>query len=200
MTGPIAVVGAGTIGTTLTQAWRDAGLEVRLGARHPDRGSTITIESALEGADVVVLSVPFQAMDELIPRVGGMLADRIVVCPGNMVRLMDDRRMVTGLPPGTTVGRAFQARLPQAVVVRAFSHFAAELLATRARPPDAAMRWAVAIASDSPAAVEVTARLVDLAGFDPYSLGDLNGSAALDPGGVLFASLLTVGDIRARLG
>lgn len=49
------------------------------------------------------------------------------------------------------------------------------------------------------AGLNVTSELVDLAGFDPYSVGTLAESSTLDPGGLLWGSLLTAGDIRARL-
>ena len=201
--GPIALIGSGRIATALATAWMDNGLDVRVGARRVGspvaRTTSITIEEAVRSAMVVMLAIPHQALDEVLPPITAALDGRVVISCANPVRVLPDGSFVPDLPDGLTAGSALQVRLPASKVARAFSHLPAETLTTRAAPASAAMRHAVAVAADAAQALDTTAQLVDLAGFDPYPLGSLADSASLDPGGLLWASLLTAGDIRARL-
>jgi 8-hydroxy-5-deazaflavin:NADPH oxidoreductase len=201
--GPIVLIGSGRIATALATAWMDNGLDVRVGARRAGspvaRTTSTSVEQAVRSAMVVMLAIPHQALDEVLPPITAFLEDRVVISCANPVRVLPDRSFVPDLPDGLTAGSALQARLPASKVGRAFSHVPAECLTTRATAASAAVRHAVAVAADAPQALDTTARLVDLAGFDSYPLGSLADSAPLDPGGLLWGSLLTTGDIRARL-
>jgi len=89
----IAIVGAGSFGTTLAHVWSSAGHEVHLWAREPEVVESINNDNrnclfnsqfelhpamrahgelvkALEGADAVFLAVPSKFLRELIPQLG----------------------------------------------------------------------------------------------------------------------------------
>jgi predicted dinucleotide-binding enzyme len=202
----IAVVGFGPIGRALSRAWLDAGHDVVIGNRNPDRlagdltqfpGARCTQwTSAIADCDVVALAVPYPALDDVVAD-PARLAGKVVIDPSNPVQLSADGRIVSGLDAPGTVGQALAGRVPEAFVVRAFTHVMHELLATRGQVQPGL--WAMAMAGDDVAAKELVAGLVRATGFVPVDLGGLPDSAPLDPGGVLFPNMFTVADMHHRL-
>jgi len=92
----IAIVGAGSFGTTLAHLWSSAGHEVHLGAREPEGVDSINHENRnclfnsqfdlhpamrahgelgamLDGAEAVFLAVPSKFLRKLIPQLGAAL-------------------------------------------------------------------------------------------------------------------------------
>lgn len=81
----IAVIGAGPVGRTLAAAWVKAGHQVAVGSRNPESaavptGAAVTEPlAALEGARVVVYTIPGSAMPEALAAHTVALGDRIVI-------------------------------------------------------------------------------------------------------------------------
>jgi predicted dinucleotide-binding enzyme len=86
----IAVIGAGSVGSTLAGAWVGRGHTVVLGSRRPDDSevteqatsigaTTATLGDAVSGADVVVCTIPGGAMEDFIDDHAGALAGRILI-------------------------------------------------------------------------------------------------------------------------
>src|SRR5207237_8357116 len=86
----VAVIGAGSVGSTLVRGWRQAGHTVVIGARRPDdagaaslaqdAGATVdTPAGAIDAADVVVCTIPGSAMRTFIDEHAAALAGKIVV-------------------------------------------------------------------------------------------------------------------------
>ena len=82
----IAVVGAGSVGATLGQAWIERGEDVIWGVRNPSdpkyaalpRERVKTAADAGKGAEVVVIATPWSAAQAAIKSLGS-LADKIVI-------------------------------------------------------------------------------------------------------------------------
>lgn len=79
----IAVIGAGRVGSTLGMRWSAAGHDVLYGVRTPDdpkyEGLEVeTVGDAIEGADVVLLAVPWRAARDAVAEIGDV-GDRIVI-------------------------------------------------------------------------------------------------------------------------
>ena len=114
----IAVIGTGNIGATIGRAWARAGHEVTFGSRHPDddaapgdTGAAVAgIADALDGAEVVLLAVPAQAVD-------GFLADHAARLDGLLVIDATNR---IGAPVVNAAPQIAQAA-PRARYVRAFN-------------------------------------------------------------------------------
>ncbi|MGP3971688.1 NADPH-dependent F420 reductase [Streptomyces sp. 6N223] len=205
----LAVLGAGNVGQPIGRHWAAAGHTVTFGSRSPERLSDFvallsggaraaSYAEAAEAADVVLLSVPHSALEELLETVGKRLAGKIVIDATNPVLLTDDGRVISTLGGGLTQGRHTAKLLPDATVVRAFTHVMDELLwsrGTRQRH-----FWGMALAGDEAEAKDVVAQLVHDAGFVPVDLGGLDDSAALDPGGVVFPHMFTPADLRVAAG
>ncbi|WP_121716542.1 NADPH-dependent F420 reductase [Streptomyces sp. E5N91] len=205
----IGVLGAGNIGRPIGRHWAVAGHEVAFGSRTPDQlaefagalrpaARATTLAEAVETSDVLLLSVPYSAWDDLLQAVGDRLAGKLVIDATNPMGLSEEGRIISTLDQGITQGRNSAKLLPEATVVRAFTHIMDELLWSRGTQQK--HFWGMAYAGDDVDAKEVVARLIHDAGFSPVDLGGLDDSAALDPGGAIFPHMFTPADLRAAAG
>jgi predicted dinucleotide-binding enzyme len=210
----IGIIGAGKIGRAAGRHWTSAGHTVTFGSRFPDgltffaqelgrRARAATLPAAATAGDIVLLSVPYPALDDVIDTLGDQLAGKIVIDATNPMGLSADGRITSTLGPGVTQGRRTAKVLPDSIVIRAFTHVMHELLWSRGTRQ--AHFWGMAFAGDAatPAgarAKTVVAGLIHDAGFTPVDLGGLDDSAALDPGGPIFPHMFTPADLRAAAG
>jgi 8-hydroxy-5-deazaflavin:NADPH oxidoreductase len=211
----IAILGPGKVGRAVGRLWTSAGHTVTFGSRSPgrltsfirelgDRARAATLtEAASTGGDIVLLSVPHPALDELLESLGDRLSGKIIIDAANPMGLSPDGRIISTLGPAMTQGRRTAKLLPDSIVIRAFTHVMDELLWSRGTGQ--AHFWAMAFAGDDaePKAAEaktVVASLVHDAGFTPVDLGCLDDSAALDPGGSIFPHMFTAAGLRSAAG
>jgi 8-hydroxy-5-deazaflavin:NADPH oxidoreductase len=203
----IAILGAGKIGQAVGQLWLRAGHTVCFGVRSPAKLSSVvealgpkasakSIEAAADG-EVVLLAVPYDAVDDVVAHSYSQLAGKIVIDATNPFALSPEGRIISSLGSGITAGSRMSQRLPHSLVVRAFSHVMEELLVSRGSSQSGL--WAMAIAGDDPAAKQIVSKLVRDAGFVPVDMGTLAESLPLDPGGALFPHMFTESDMRAVL-
>jgi len=110
----IAVIGTGFIGGTLGRALSESGHAVRFGSRHPGdddvaRGTAavvVPVAEALEGADVVILAVPADAVADVATEHAAALEGRLVIDATNkMGGTVTNGR--GDLPAGVRYARAF---------------------------------------------------------------------------------------------
>jgi predicted dinucleotide-binding enzyme len=131
----LAVLGTGTVGTTLGAAFAAAGHEVTLGTRDPaataERGDftlpLATFAHAVAGSDVVVLAVSGQVAESVLMEAGD-LGDRVVVDVTNPLDFS------LGFPPTLTVkdtdsmAEVLQRAHPEARVVKTLNTVNAGLM------------------------------------------------------------------------
>jgi len=178
----IAIVGAGRIGGNAARLWSRAGHDVTICfSRHPaqlaaraaelgDHVGAASTAHAVANADVVMLAVPWGAIDEALAE-AGPLAGKVVVDATNQYG--------PGAKPadGQTVAQFNAARMPGARYVRGFNTLTAGFQAeASSRPGDE--RAVLFICGDYPAAKGIVATLVEDAGFAPVDLGS-NADAAV---------------------
>ncbi|MFJ8982404.1 NADPH-dependent F420 reductase [Streptomyces sp. NPDC102282] len=205
----VGILGAGSIGRPLGRHWSAAGHQVTFGSRSPERLSDF-VSTACPGAraaglaetaetnDVLLLSVPYPAWEELLQQVGDALSGKLIIDATNPMGLSDQGNIISTLAPGLTQGRHSSKALPGSTVVRAFTHVMDELLWSRGTQQR--HFWGVAYAGDDAGAKETVRSLIHDAGFTPVDLGGLDDSASLDPGGPLFPHMFTPADLRAAAG
>ena len=165
----IGIIGAGNVGNALARGLKRAGNEVKV-AGH-ERGA---IRELVTWAEIVVLAVPFGALDELVNDVGVLLAGKIVIDVTNAV----DASMHLAVGFTTSGAEELQKKLPRSRVVKAFNtvfaqHMDAGRLGDRALTAFAA--------SDDAAA---RARVLELErgiGFDAVDAGPLENARLLEP-------------------
>lgn len=180
----IGIVGSGRIGSNLGRLLSRAGHEVIFSfSRDPARlaaaaaagpgARTGSPRDAVADADVVVLSVPWDAIDVALAETGP-LDGKVVVDTTNpfggdgLVPLADG-----------TSAQHNQARMPGARLAKAFNTLTAGFQADAAGRTGEDRVAMFYVAADAQAD-EVTARLITDAGFSPVSLGGLADSELLE--------------------
>jgi 8-hydroxy-5-deazaflavin:NADPH oxidoreductase len=171
----IAIVGAGRIGGNAARLWSRAGHDVvicfsrhpaELGARAAELGGDVSAAApadAVVDADVVMVAVPWSAIDQALEEVGS-LAGKVVLDATN--------QFGPGPKPaeGQSVARFNSARMPGARYVRGFNTLTAGFQAEASgRPGD--QRAVLFICGDYPAAKDIVAKLIDDAGLAAVDLG-----------------------------
>lgn len=204
----IGVLGAGQAGTVFARAVIGAGYDVVIAnSRGPhtlralveDLGSHAhgaTAAEAARAADVAFLAFPY-APHHVLP--AKELAGKIVIDNNNYMPWRD------GNYPEVDAGRATiqelrQRQLPQAKIVKAFSHIqfhgrippreptdSIPALLRLARPFGAADRKALVVSSDYPEAVDFISRLYAELGFDTVDNSPLAESWRSAPGTLMWA-------------
>lgn len=158
----ITIVGGGKVGRALARRFLAAGHEVRIASRHPASPSTVAevplvrLEEAAH-ADVVLLATPAAAVEEVVPRLGGL--DGTVVV---------DATNPFGLPDGASTVAVVQAAAPGARVVKAFNTLGFDVLAD---PTFGDGRPVLTVCGDDDGAVARVVELAASAGFEPLVLG-----------------------------
>jgi hypothetical protein len=180
----IAIVGAGRIGGNAARLWSRAGHDVLICfSRHPDQlaaraaelGDHVGVASpsgAVANADVVMLAVPWDAIDRALEEAGS-LAGKIVLDATN--------QFGTGPKPGQgqTVAQFNSARMPGARYVRGFNTLTSGFQAEASnRPGD--QRAVLFICGDYPAAKDIVAVLIEDAGFAAVDLGSNVDAAVME--------------------
>ncbi len=184
----IAVIGTGKMGSGIARLLAGKGEKVVIGARDPAKASKLAdeiggdaqgggIEAAVKLADVVILAVWYQQLEETV-RAAGDLTGKILVDISNPIT--EDFK---GLRIGHTTSAAeeLQALAPRATVVKAFNTIFAELLPAEAREGRDPVQ--VFVAADDDAAKKAVSDVVAKGGFQPVDSGPLTNARFLEPVG-----------------
>ena len=176
----VAIIGTGNVGAALGRRFAELGHEIVYGSREPGRASVerlvsasgpearaTTQEAAVRDADIVVLAVPWEVVEDLT-RTLGDLSGRVIIDPTNPRRIAEDGLRDYAFE-GSNAER-IQALAPDAHVVKAFSTLGAE---TMLDPAIAGGPVSVPIAGDDAQAKDVVAELVAGIGLEPVDVGPL---------------------------
>jgi len=188
----IATIGSGRQGGALGALFARQGHPVMFSSRHPEdlkdlaasAGPTAqagTVEQAVKFGDVVLLVVPYTAVEEIGKDYGQALAaKRLVIDVSNPIARRDGEAIVSWVAEQGGAGLATAKLLPGARLVRAFN-----AINFRRLPEDshrAGDPVGVPIAGDDPAAVALATRLIREIGFEPVLVGGLAMGKYLVPG------------------
>lgn len=205
----IGIIGAGMIGETMAKLWVDAGHEVRLASRHPEalkpvverlgkNASAGTAADAAKFGEVVMLTVPLNAIPGLAQDIGPSLAGKVVLDTGNAYEQRDGQtaREARQHPLGSAGWAA--AMFPLANWVKAFNTVYFKVLLSEAhREGD---RVGIPLASDHKEALEIATGLVRDAGFDPVIVGPLARGKEFEPNTKVYNTGMSGNDLRKILG
>jgi 8-hydroxy-5-deazaflavin:NADPH oxidoreductase len=186
----IAIIGTGKMGRGFAAALSSTH-EVVFGSRDPARagkavrstgaaGATSPADAAA-GADIVVLAVPWRAMEETLARLGDL--DGTVVVDVSAPYAAELEALGRG-----SSGEVVQKRLRRARVVKGWNHVWARHL-TEAEVDGIAS--SVLLAGDDPEAKEIVSGMARDMGFHPVDVGRIRASHHLDRlvGNMLFVKL-----------
>jgi hypothetical protein len=186
----VAIIGAGTIGSTIAANFAAGGQDFLLAGRDADaarkiaadldgHAEVVTVDEAVDRAGVLVVAVWLDDFKQFIAQYGPRLAGKVIVDPSNPVGPdgQGGYRKVIGQQESS--GQILAGLLPAgAVLVKAFGTLSAPSLAAAARQePD---RVVLFYATDDDAAGDLVAGLIRAAGFDPVRIGGLDQSIRIE--------------------
>lgn len=196
------------IGSTMAKLWADAGHEVRLSSRHPERlealvagmgprASAGTPTDAARFGEVAMLTVPLAAVPSLAPVLGPLLTGKVVIDTGNAYERRDGAVAVEASRHRDGSAGWAAAMFPGARWVKAFNTVYSKVLQREAHR--AGPRVGIPIATDDEEALEVVARLVRDAGFDPVAVGAVRRGKEFEPGTAFYNTGMTGPELRGAL-
>jgi hypothetical protein len=186
----VAIIGTGNIGGRIAAdfaaggldfllAGRDTGAAQKIAADLDGHADVVSVDEAVERADVLVLAVWFDAFQQLIAQYGERLAGKVIIDPTNPVGPdgAGGYRKVIGEQESS--GQILAGLLPPgARLVKAFGTLSAPSLSAAARQqPDRAVLF---YAADDDASGDLVADLIRAAGFDPVRVGGLDQSIRIE--------------------
>ena len=196
----VAVIGTGNIGSTLAANFAAGGQDFLLADRDQDRArkiaadlghaEAVSIDEAVERADVLVFALWMDAFEQLIARYGARLAGKVIVDPSNPVGPDDSGGYGKVIGEQESSGQILAGLLPPgARLVKAFGTLSAPTLAGAARrEPERAVQF---YAADDDAACDLVAELIRVGGFYPVRVGGLDQSIRIE----MFGDLHEVGGL-----
>jgi 8-hydroxy-5-deazaflavin:NADPH oxidoreductase len=196
----IGVLGAGMMAEALAGAWVQAGHEVLIGGRTPQKSAELakrigasagTLREAADFGEVILLAVRREGLTETLERAGapeGALAGKTVIDCGNAVDVTDFS-LVTW--EGKSLAEQAQHLAPGSHVVKAFNQAHARVW--QMTPPSFAGRpLAVPFAGDD-AGKKIARGLIADLGAEPLDAGDLSQARHLEAMAIVIIRLLFSG-------
>jgi 8-hydroxy-5-deazaflavin:NADPH oxidoreductase len=180
----IAIIGAGNVGKALTGSALKAGHSVtvssagsesaRSAAEATGARAAESNRAAVEGADLVVLAVPYTAVDDVLGSIGDAIDGKVVVDATNPLK-PDYSGLATSDRSGA---EEIQAKAPRARVVKAFN----TVLAARQADPKVAggLRVDGYVAADDEEAKATVLGLAEAIGLNPVDAGELAKARELE--------------------
>ena len=188
----ISTIGAGREGGALGALFVKAGHPVMFSSRHPDNLKSFvdglgplaragTVAEAVEFGDVVMVVVPYAAIEQIGKTYGNALAKKVLVIDvSNPIARRDGDEIVKWADEQGGAGLATAKLLPGAHIVRAFNAINYAKLLTDAHRQGELV--GVPIAGDDPHAVAIASGLIREIGFEPVVVGGLAMGKYLVPG------------------
>lgn len=165
----IGIIGKGNVGSALARGFGHAGHDVQSVGQDPAK-----VRETAHWADIIVLAVPFEAMDDVLEAAGGAIAGKTVIDATNAL----DGQMNLAVGYTTSGAEELQKRIPSAHVVKAFNTVFAQHMDSGKLGDESLTAF---VASDHEAAKTTVLELACEIGFDPVDAGPLANARQLEP-------------------
>jgi predicted dinucleotide-binding enzyme len=202
----IGILGTGNIGKTLIQRLSAAGHNVKFAnSRGPETidadvrslgGRAVTAREAVQGVDIVILSVPLNRIPDLAPLIADLPPSTLVIDTSNYYPQRDG---VIGAIEGGQVESRWVAERLGRPVAKAWNAISADSFATKSKPAGSPEQIAIPVAADSDHDRNVAMALVEETGLDPIDAGSLAESWRQQPGTPCYCTDLTRNEMPAAL-
>jgi 8-hydroxy-5-deazaflavin:NADPH oxidoreductase len=186
----VAIIGTGNIGSRLAANFAAGGQDFLLAGRDQEaarqlastlggHAEVVTVDEAIDRADVLVFAVWLDAFRQLIAQYGEQLAGKLIVDPSNPVGPDGNGGYRKVIGEQESSGQILAGLLPAgARLVKAFGTLSAGSLSSAARrEPEPAVQF---YAADDAAAGDLVADLIRTGGYEPVRVGGLNQSIRIE--------------------
>lgn len=184
----IAILGKGNVGGALARGLNRSYSQVQSVGN--DKAAQ---RKAAQEAEIVILAVPFPAVDEVVKSVGAALDGKVVIDATNAL----DAGMNLAVGYTTSGAEELQKKLPRARVVKAFNSVFAQHMDTGKVGSTTLSGF---IAADDAAAKQTVATLLQDLGFETVDAGPLKNARLLEPLGYLNIQLGYVLGLGPNIG
>jgi 8-hydroxy-5-deazaflavin:NADPH oxidoreductase len=173
----IGIIGDGNVGSALQRGLTKAGHDVKAVGNDP-----AAIRETARNAEIVILAVPYGAIDDVVRDVAGEVDNKVVIDVTNALK--PDFSLAVGLT--TSGAEELQKKLPGSRVVKAFNTvFAQHMDSGRVKDE----QLTVLAAGDDADAKKVVIDLAKGIGFDAVDAGPLQSARLMEPLALLNISL-----------
>jgi predicted dinucleotide-binding enzyme len=184
----VGIIGDGNVGSALARGLKRAGHEVRAVGK-----DKIAIREAASWAEIVLLAVPFAAIDEVVKEMANVVEGKTIIDVTNAL----DAKMSLAIGFTTSGAEELQKKVPRARVVKAFNtQFAQHMDSGRLGE----QRLTVFVAGDDVVAKSDATELATAVGFDAVDAGALANARLLEPLGYLNIQLGYVLGLGTQIG
>ena len=186
----VAIIGTGNIGGRLAANFAAGGQDFLLADRDQDtarkaaadldgHAEAVSIDAAVDRADVLVIALWLDAFEQLIDRYGGRLAGKVIVDPSNPIGPDGSGGYRKVIGEQESSGQILAGLLPAGSrLVKAFGTLSAGSLSAAAwREPERAVQF---YAADDEAAGDLVADLIRAGGYEPVRVGGLDQSIRIE--------------------
>ena len=186
----VAIIGTGNIGSRLAANFAAGGQDFLLAGRDQEaarkiasdlggRAEAVSIDEAVERADVLVIALWLDAFEQIIAQYGERLSGKVIVDPSNPVGPDDAGGYRKVIGEQESSGEILAGLLPPgARLVKAFGTLSAPTLSAAARrEPERAVQF---YAADDAAAGDLVADLIRAGGYEPVRVGGLDQSVRIE--------------------
>ena len=188
----VAIIGTGNVGGAIAHGLKGKGHVVTLGARDPESAEVVAIaqattaaratpRQAAENADIIILALPWGAVETAVDALGDLSGRIVVDCTNPLGRTPDGLALTVGHT--ASGGEMVQSWLPGARVVKTLNQVGAEMMAENSA---LAHRPVMFMAGNDDAAKSAVAQLLTDLGFEPLDAGDITRSRLLEPFGMVW--------------
>ena len=203
----IGIIGAGEMGSTLARHYTEAGHRVKianasgiekLNALAKETGaSPVLLANAVTDVDVIVVSIPFSAVQNLPNGLFDNIRDNTTI-----IDTCNYYPIVSGVIPDVVNGMhesVWVARQIGRPVVKAYNNIFYRSLVHSGLPRVHPSRIALPIAGNDGKSKQVVAGLINDSGFDCFDQGTLEESWRQEPGSPVYCTDLTIGNLKKSL-
>lgn len=190
----IAILGAGNVGGTLGKRFAEIGYEIFYGVRNPANyenkglnGKVGTIAESAKEAEIILLSVPYNAVSETIKSCGD-ISGKIIIDATNPLG-MTEKGLGLTLGFETSGGEKVQEIASEADVVKCFNQVGANILGN----PNNSMMF---VCGNNLKANETVKDLAVEIGFEAINIGDLSKARLLEPLAALWIHLAFTSELK----
>jgi predicted dinucleotide-binding enzyme len=166
----IGIIGDGNVGGALARGLKRAGHEVHAVGNDPD-----AIRDAAGWGEVVIIAVPFAAIDDVVKTAGEILSGKTVI---DVTNALEPNMKNLALGFTTSGAEELQKKLPKSKVVKAFNTVFARHMDTGRLGDEPLTAFA---AGDDASAKSTVLELARDIGFDAVDAGPLKNARFIEP-------------------